>query len=829
MKRKTIRIKPKAATFNGGPVTACRNLVPRVESGRGFLGVAPETVHVADGLCRPLATRYRADASAMTLWSRTPPGGVEGLWTNDPANPSEFTLVRDNIRAFCAIATASGFIVMTDSGPLTLSEQEDDGSLAVDAPASDLAPMISLEAVPAGELSASLPAMTMKDVDFSRTSPQLRSRDVKDLGTNLADAYRLLAATAADGALWIQPVVARYHLLSASGQRVFSSSPLVMTAGGWQCTGEFSAGCTKNGSQLSVPAFNISAQAYRLTLRIDEASLRQLAEAGVESIEIDCTPQIHVVDPAATPSWRLTRQSTDSPLLTVALPGASDHFCSREAVFAGRLTRAAAAIGSLEQRVAVVHSPFSSGTTAITRTASVDFDTETRLIEKAAKSVEPVYVPPAGTASLLSEICTPHSFTAATVAVSGNTVAWADITPLPCRAVNVAQLCGDWIGEPCSGAVRMTCRDGTVSVAPFSLPRRPQAWASVVSVPDVAATRIEIFVRNTSGSVAYGSAELSPMPDGRHAAMIAPSLVGEKFRPWTGTVPAAIASRTVGRRRPGAIVTADISQPVTPLSAIECCHSPVRALMPAIRPQSSWDFSRCHLYAFSEAAVHAVSLSTRQRLATAAIIVPEGIESQQAATRTDEAAIALSQGRFISIKASRAVASDFVDGFRQAAWDAATQKLWLTDRFGNLTAADASLSAFSDISAPVDFENIYSEAARIWLADSDALYRLTDPDAPRRVLWESDIPVQARSRPTAIEIRLSARQLRGTVTLRGSRISGDDASAILLSLRIDGAVDAPLIYRLAAPAYPWLRLTLDAEVSPDFHFDDIILNLLCHE
>lgn len=161
---------------------------PGVTAGREGLGVAPGIVAVADGRVLSACTRYRTDGSSMTLWSRRLPGGKTGLWSNTSMEPDEFQSVLEPVTARCAIATATGFLVMTDDGPLTLTEQEDDGTLTTASRISGIAPKITIEGVAMGELSATLPAMTMSNVDFSRVSPQLRQSDIKTLSGHLADA-----------------------------------------------------------------------------------------------------------------------------------------------------------------------------------------------------------------------------------------------------------------------------------------------------------------------------------------------------------------------------------------------------------------------------------------------------------------------------------------------------------------------------------------------------------------------------------------------------------------------------------------------------------------
>ena len=217
--KKLMRIYPQGLGAGNG-VTECQNLVVCDAEGGEVLGVAPQVVSVAEGVCRPLATRCGTDGKTTTLWARTLPGGDEGLWSNCAENEEVFTLIQEAVSSHCAVATADGFIVMTDNGPMKLFEQEDDGTLAVADGIEGIPEGITLEGVDMGQLSASTAAMTMTGMDFSRTSPQLSISDKKRISESLTDAYSQLSATASDGGMWLQPLVARWHLISNKGERL---------------------------------------------------------------------------------------------------------------------------------------------------------------------------------------------------------------------------------------------------------------------------------------------------------------------------------------------------------------------------------------------------------------------------------------------------------------------------------------------------------------------------------------------------------------------------------------------------------------------------------
>lgn len=68
------------------------------------------------------------------------------------------------------------------------------------------------------------------------------------------------------------------------------------------------------------------------------------------------------------------------------------------------------------------------------------------------------------------------------------------------------------------------------------------------------------------------------------------------------------------------VIAADAADPLVPLAVARISAAPLTALTPASRSQSTWDFSRTHLYAFSAEGTHAVSFSPRHSLISASLI-----------------------------------------------------------------------------------------------------------------------------------------------------------------------------------------------------------------
>lgn len=821
-RRKVHSVTIAAITESGG-TTKCLNLRQTRRNGRDVLAVAPALVAVRQGRFRPLASYHAPDGTEHILFQQYRLGEPPSLVTE---SGGKWTEVAANTEASCAIARRGGFVAMTAEGPLRLSCSDGVWTAAQHV---FHAPEICLETTETGIITTETAAVTVKDVNFDRSSPQIPATGLKTISRELLDAYRRLSATADDGSLWIQPAIARYHLIGLDGERVYTSAPAI-TGCGWQCTSAVSADCTKTDTTLTIPPLQLSARTYRLNLNIADGVAESLSALGITAIEVEATPQIHPADNNATCAWRIARQSTSTPVISLALPGATDSFTSRDSRRAATLRHLMARLDSSSHMLATLDQPVFDGRTEIRRSPAMTLDEEQRTIESSlSRKVSGITSHYAG--SLLAEISSPNTFTAATVTSSGDMVAWGDITPIPATAMTVSDICTDFSDIPYTGILEVHFRSGRIRRIAVKGTRAPAAWAAAVSYPDESASSLVLFIRRGDGNDLRGRMQLSPIVGARRAAGIDISLAATPFEHWSGGIPEPDSHIAESERRAGAVVASRLSAPISPLSALEVCHSPIRSLMPAIRSQSSWDFSRCHIYALSQAAIHAVSLNADRRLVSATMIDPRGIERNESAARTSDGIITLHRGQMIRLAAARAETIATATPFVEIAWDTASENLWTLDAEGNLSCCSPHGRSLTEISSPANFEHIYSAGNRLWLSDTDELYRQeTETEAAssgmRPVLWQADTGLPSGSRITALEIGMSASDFYGTVTLRSQNAPGNRPPLTLLKMNVSGKISAPVVRRLSIPARPFVSIEINGMADDDFQLHNIRLHLM---
>lgn len=815
-----IRISPAEIT-PGGNVTECTDLCLAHRPGGVALVPAPALAPVAgvtgvllaEGVC----AEYEGTCSLRTSV------GADGRHSVSVFNGSD--LLASHVvdaQPLCALWDGDRFLLMTRTGPVEIFCA--DGSWQL-ASVCAQPPLIRVECRAAGSLSARTAPVEFSGVDFSRTDPTVSQTDVRALAKALSRAYTQLAATASAASLWIAPVLVRYHLLSASGLRVYTSAPMVMAPDGWACDTELSVQCTKlSDSSMSVPAITLQAESFRICVDTSELMAHPLWSRRVAAVEICVTPQLHAFDPDADMPWRITRQSTSSPGLSVALPGSTEAFASTRQARAATLSLMAAHMDGLGGVISsfapsasevLVGAPPSS---PVAESAAIAGVLRKPLVSIAPESPE----------ALLRDISPPNSFIASSVAANGHAVIWADITPVLSSGHPVSELCSSFAPDKSwQGVLRVAMRDGSVrSHAVGGSSHMPLAWNPMVSYPHPDAVSLELFIRAADGSLTHGRRQLAPSPDALRAFCIDSDLAAVPFVPLEGGVmPSAGAARSFGAARSGSVAGAPASAPLSVASAMLCSHHPVLALTPAVRSQAAWDFTRSHFYAFTAGGIYALSLDRAHRPVGASLIDTRVIRSPEACVYTPAGVMALCSGALLRIEASRtrtlAVGLDDVC----LGWSVADDRLWLADSLGNLSVRSVSDPGFYRVLSPHSVQGVVQSGARMEIM-ADGMPHLcagADTVAARPVRWSVVLDIGRHRRVAAVSVALVASSFVGSVTVGGG---GGAGFSPMLSMAVSGCVNAPLVARLRAPARRYVSLSVEGEVSADFSISSVSFTLL---
>lgn len=826
---KTVKAGLTQASASGS-VSRCMGLRETTIDGRNVLAVSPRLEAAVSGRHLPLAAFYDEEGREHILMHTTNPRHGLTVWSQ-----GESSEIAMDVDASCALAVSGGFVVMTSRGPARLTRDAERGWCFVEHYSCPAEVRLTAERV--GGLSAQTHPMSLSGTDFTRLAARLSEAGEKKLTAELTEAYHNLAASAAGSGNWIQPIQARYRLIGRSGEILYSSAPMAMCPDGWQAESEVSVVCSKSGNDtLEVPRIILSVNAFRIKVDVSAESLARMRRSGVQSIEVLATPQIHPFDAAATAYSRISREATDAPALSVTIPGARTGFAAQNGVRLSRFIYLEHLIDSAAERIALIDLDSIAGSIQCqrsdARTPEEEYAALERIIEADRKSS---FDTVDSSAEFLSEISSPHSFTAATVAVSGDTVVWGDITPVAARSVSIEDFTTDFIADPYEGVLVIKRTDGSRRVMAVSGEAMPTAWAPQVSFPEAGVMELELYLRSKSGAAGrYGAVSLTPGGNGRRSVRLNNNLESTPLEEWYGTLPEA-DDTPAGERRPGALVTCLLSQPLLPMAALECSHSPVRAIHPALRSRSSWDFSRARFYALTADAIHAVSISPQRVSISASAMDARGVDAGSTSVYTPLGVMALHRGNLLKISGSGVDTIASGIDFSQLAWDDEWQSLWLLGDNGDMRMLDPKTLRWTDIASPANFEVISTVGNRLWLTDFDDLYRpetraeQCEATMRRNISWHSDIELPDATAVNAIELRMSASSANLTITVAAHPGPAMRPEVQLMKVRLQGRLTAPFIGRFPALRRPFLSISISGTCEPDFLLHSVMFKTIRHD
>ena len=820
----SIDLAPDAMGADGA-VDRCANLVSATSGGRRALLTAPALRHIAMPGLTPLATWHHPDDSGLstTLYCSHTPSDMS-LWvavdTDDPYEP-EHPSVKE---IYCAVATAGGFTVMTSAGPLTLRFV--DGEWICPQAGTPGLMIPQLLTATAGRLTSRVAERTFTKVTATRTGIEVPEGQMRTLASDLCGAYEEMAAAAANGALWLQPVAARIVLRDADGTALIESAPM-MSRSTVQATALLTALCSKpSADSVEVGAMTVTADAYRLKLHLSLSCASGLNAAGVRYVEVWTGPQCHPVDPSAEMPVRWTAVTTQQPALTVAIPGATSRFASNQGAYARRLEAILSNPSAVLSRRLRLTAPFAEGDYTVDAPPFEGVEADNRAAAKAGSLAARSGVTTEAD-SLLRSLQAPSTFIARCGCVCGDRVMWGNLTPLPPATVDLTNICtfdssltGEWTAE-----VRVALRDGDqLAYTITGSGSAPVGWAPLVAWPLADALSLDVYIRRGT-SLLHGHVDLEPAADGASALHLDPGFQSQPWTAFTGPIPAP-QPRITGSVHTGAVAVAPLSAPSLPVKAGLCCPAPIVALTPARRTLSAWDSASARAYAFSSAGIFAINTGRADTTALSSALVDGRPVTEGASVAvTSVGVMAASGSQLLRLSGTTVRGRQIGFPIRAVAWSYPGSVAWLLDPRGNIALYDPvqdTLAALSFPIAPISLTNIATEllvtsAEGVWLPDSS-------PDA-RPVAWRRIVDVPCGRRIRSVCIHASASAFEGTVTLRACHSAAPADDDITTALTVSGPLCSPVVARIDMPVRPVAVVEIAAEVSADFALYGITLHL----
>lgn len=499
--------------------------------------------------------------------------------------------------AMCTLPCGSSeAVIMTDHGAVRVLA--DEAKEVEVRPVSNNYPPLLLSARGGTPVGTTVPSRTLNSVYALGMPPD--KKDSASLSGDLTAAYLRLCASAESAGTMIQPALCRYRLCDKYGHVIYTSPVVLLSAdSGAQCASMIGL---MSSDRHRIESYTLTADTWRLELTLpdtNDASLR----AQVGAAEIFMSPLFHPYHPSLPAEIRAGRGSEiTSPYIYIGLPGRQyglgDDYegCARR-----QLMRAIARMDTIERRVAVVSDPYGRGSCSITLEVAPAGEVGVESSSLQAILGKKVTRKPC----LQTLLSSPHTFVAGKSATDGSTVVWADITVQPSRPYALTVFASKWIG---SGEWRATTTvkfsDGRgVVLEEEHKWGAPVSFSPVISYPSPDAT--EMTITYTYGGKSYTqSFPLESDESGSCAVYIAERIVPMAL-PSGVPSPQSFSSATL--RYANVLALAPAERPFAIDSVVTLGDGVVKAILPRIGSEQSWEFGRSRFIAATASGIYSVA------------------------------------------------------------------------------------------------------------------------------------------------------------------------------------------------------------------------------
>ena len=662
-------------------------------------------------------------------------------------------------------------------------------------------PQLRLEATSGRAVTVAVGRVALSG-DSDAMGATLADADVQKVTVALMAAYGRQKSLVAGMGGFMQPVVARWRLLDGRGSTVAMGAPVLLgQKEGVQCSGEVTM--PAEGSDLgALAAGSLSARSFNISLggmRAIPAPWSRIVRRAVVEIS-------DIIDPVAAESQALCRVANDGhgPTVYARLPIAG------EAMLRSKVT--AALMGDGFRVHAAVDEPFG---------------------ENASTEVS------VGNRPLWTDLRAPrlpwsHQMRDA--------VSYAMVTRAGERAVAAGRseevFAGygvqDYAITTSEGAWRAQAEmllvypDGSerrrVSVS-SGTGHAPQLVSGLIVVPDVNARRLRLTV-STGGKILAADYDLQPIPEAACACCLQPGLKGTFPDKELAAMPAVDDWEEQGMRRtePGYVGIFDSDALAVELARTSMPGKVVYAgMMP--RNNGAWDFSRLRLLLMGTFGTYRATVDAQGAFHTMSPMDLRPVASRQAVCEAPGdkglTLYAVAGGDLVEA-GSGAVATLLPHcGAVTAGWCGRYGELWLAGAEGQVRRLSPSFpQEIVDVRLPglsggVQFSQ---NGAGLLMAAGDSGLIL-DPSEESyaalpvalRLRYRNPWPGGDARRLHTLVVPVTAASFAGSIALFGDRSTA--APCELCTLRVDGAVNAPVPLTPLAPWRPWLEVCITADAA----------------
>lgn len=777
-------------TTIGQGTSVCNNL-QRATSGNRLITTSLPSKIISGGY-KPIHHYSHSDGS-ITLFLYS--GGTISAFkqnNDDSSTPIEITTIDQE--PYCGVNAGFSVYLMTDDGAFRIDYNDETNQWMPLGPMPKF-PAVKISTTNITQFTAQTQSFSLSG-NYSHWQGTLNKIDQQTLTNSLLQTYSYLKEEATTAGFFIQPILSRYHLIDIHGNILFSSSPTMISAPtGFQCTEKLTF-TTDDFAKIN--SATLSAAGFQLDITLQPFENSPWADI-IDAIVIEATPILDPIDAKSSAQCRLELNNNSEGIITSYMPGVSITMIKSTQRQESLILNAFLSFSSIASPLIHITCPYVKNIDSIILT--------------------PKYLPSKGITS------SPYRFSAHTSMLCGTTVLWGDIIQLKPYAPNIEDIATSFNSN--SGFWRaMVCIefDNSEDVVVWSGEGEnncPSHISPLLSYPDNHASRISIAI-SCGEKILHQTFPLSPLANADYAIYLNPQLTPFTI---TNTSTSFIIPSQHYTKIPltGVVAVSQITNPLYLTAFQKVSEGSIISITSAVRSSSSWDFARTHAYAFTTTGIFALSINATHSLISSHIMDNRKITNPQSVTFANNAVYAVASGDLISISGSKSATIINNTPILEIAWENFTHQLigttsestlWRYNiKTGDMTTSDAPANAL-----------IYNTSEHSYLYNNDAIYIIGKENKSISIKWQHTLFISnPRQRLSLCSFHLTASHFDGTIALKAHSSTGNENSYPITSLRINGAINAPIPMRIIAPLRPYITIEINGNVSCDFELHSIQL------
>lgn len=656
---------------------------------------------------------------------------------------------------------------------------------------------------------------------YTGHSISLNAADTRNLGDDLMGGYAELVDRATRGGMELQPLLARYRLEGEHGETLYRSpAVLVGASSGVQCLNELRCELEENNTRRGT--LRIAADVYRLTLR--QLTVADAAKGEVRRLVVETSLPVHPVDGGVGAANMLGRSGTGGVLLRCFLPGASVTMVPARGHVARKLQRLAMKGDIAFQEAAVITNPF-DGNAPLEVRVPVNRGAVQGLTDEIS-AVDRLLSTKVATVSPLTAKClAPNRFVAATGCVTGEHVAWGDITVKGFCGYRVEEMTADTTAEGVASTWRCVVvtelESGERRVATsWGTERAPLKLSPLLWYPRADAVSMTVTLER-DGALYRGVFPLIPDESRTASFYFHPDCAKITLEPAEGSF-VYVSDGGTHEEFPAGIVTASAADPLQGIGSGAASTGRIMVLMNVDRRGSSWEFGDARVYALTTAGIYLCALNNAGSRLRCRRIDGRCVTARGAAAHTDDdryAVMCIASGDLVGLQRGNAVTLRRNAGGEILGWDGRFKELWICDKEGNVSIPVTAGGGWRTLEG-LPVVALHATGAGL-LADTELGVRdtalpvtgMTEFTYRLRLYMPATRWYASRSEVTGVAAEIYSGNINGAISVTSRTMLGDDEAAKVAQMSFSGAVNTPLVLGLHGFHGPVLDIEIRGEMS----------------